>query len=91
MQCFRAFLPVQLERQLRLTTARYKELQHELDCVKAQMRAAGSGQEGLEETAGKQAEQGIVAGDAKPAEQSVPVPQPAEDRSLTLLHLLISS
>ena len=90
MQCFRAFLPVQLERQLRLTTARYKELQHELDCVKAQMRVAGSGQESPDGTAGEQAQSGIMAGDATPQEQSVPVPQAAEDRFLTMLHLLIS-
>ena len=83
-----AFVPVQLERQLRLTTARYKELQHALDCVKAQMRAAGSRQEGLDETAGEQTKSGVMAGDATAQEQIVPVPQPAEDRSLTLLPLL---
>ena len=75
---------MQLERQLRLANARYKELQHEISCMKVQM--AGFGQESSTKGKGKQTEPITSAADARPEECSIPVPQPAQDRLLAVLH-----
>ncbi len=73
---------MQLERQLRLANARYKELQHELDHMKVQM--AGPGQTSPQDKKGEPAKS---AGDVTPKECPVPIPQPAQDRSAVILHL----
>ena len=78
------FLSAQLERQLRLANARYKELQHEVSCMKVQM--AGPGQERSKGEDGHRTEPVTSAADVTPEECSVPVPQPAQDRSLAALH-----
>ena len=78
------FLPVQLERQLRLANARYKELQHELDHMKVQMAEAG--QRNPPEKEGDNARPAKPAKDVTPKKCPVPIPQPAEDRSAAPPH-----
>lgn len=75
---------VQLERQLRLANARYKELQHEIDSMRVHM--AGPGQQGIKEERGDLPKAARSDGAVAPEECPVPVPQPAEDRCPALLH-----
>ncbi len=76
---------MQLERQLRLANARYKELQHELNHVNAQMAVLQKKDAEEEANYGQMQSNALAAGNATPAECTVPVPQPAEDRSVAML------
>lgn len=73
-------MSLQLERQLRLANARYKEVQHELNHVKAQLgqlQQAGS-KAGPEEA--EQAQPSMLVGEAMQEQTPMQVPQPVEDR-----------
>jgi len=76
---------MQLERQLRLANARYKEIQHELNHVNAQMAALQKENAAVEADDGQTQPDAPAAGNATPTECTVPVPQPAEDRSVAML------
>jgi len=76
---------MQLERQLRLANARYKEIQHELNHVNVQMAALQKESAEEEASDGQTQLEAPAAGDATPAECTVPIPQPAEDRSVAML------
>ena len=77
-------IAMQLERQLRLANARYKELQHEINSMRVQM--AESGKQSISEETKDYPEPAKSDGAVGPEECPVHVPQPAEDRCLALLH-----
>ena len=71
---------LQLERQLRLAVARYKELQLELSQLKAEAEQLRRERGHCEQPAAAQGQLSTPAGEAQPPESPVAVPQPAEDR-----------
>lgn len=71
---------LQLERQLRLAVARYKELQLELGQLKAEVEQLRRESGHCEQPATAQGQLSMPAGEAQPQGSPVAVPQPAEDR-----------
>ena len=71
---------LQLERQLRLAVARYKEQELELGQLRAKVEQLRRQTAGCEQPAAAQGQPSMPAGEAQPQESPVAVPQPAEDR-----------